>query len=56
MVFTQNQPVAFEDSLTCEIRPQPVQAIRRVVDEYVVSLLPAAACSIHVRPGIAVSA
>jgi len=42
MRFVLNQPVDFEESLTCEfkeVKAQPIQAIGKKVDEYVVAFL-----------------
>ena len=50
MKFVLNQPVPFEESLTCEfkeVKSQPVQAISKVVDEYVVAFLNEAGGSIY---------
>lgn len=52
MIYTHvlNQPVRFEESLTCEfkeVKSQPVQAIGKVVDEYVVAFLNEAGGSIY---------
>jgi CheY-like chemotaxis protein len=50
MTFTINQPVEFEESLTCEfkeVKSQPVQAIGKIVDEYVVAFLNEAGGSIY---------
>ena len=49
MRFVLNQAVEFEESLTCEfkeVRSQPVQAIGKVVDEYIVAFLNEAGGSI----------
>jgi CheY-like chemotaxis protein len=50
MTFKINQPVDFEESLTCEfkeVKSQPVQSVGRVVDEYVVAFLNEAGGSIY---------
>ena len=50
MEFILNQPVNFEESLTCEfkeVKKQPVQAIGKVVDEYVVAFLNEAGGSVY---------
>lgn len=50
MKFVLNQAVEFEESLTCEfkeVRSQPVQAIGKMVDEYVVAFLNEAGGSIY---------
>jgi CheY-like chemotaxis protein len=50
MEFVLNQPVGFEESLTCEfkeVRAQPVQTIGKVVDEYVVAFLNTSGGSIY---------
>lgn len=50
MDFVLNQPVEFEESLTCEfkeVKSQPVQTIGKVVDEYIVAFLNEAGGSIY---------
>jgi hypothetical protein len=50
MEFVLNQPVDFEESLTCEfkeVKSHPVQVIGKVVDEYVVAFLNEAGGSIY---------
>lgn len=50
MEFVLNQPVGFEESLTCEfkeVKGQPVQAVGKLVDEYVVAFLNESGGSIY---------
>jgi CheY-like chemotaxis protein len=50
MTFIINRPVEFEESLTCEfkeVKSQPLHAIGKVVDEYVVAFLNEAGGSIY---------
>lgn len=50
MEFVLNQPVGFEESLTCEfkeVKAQPVQTIGKIVDEYVVAFLNTSGGSIY---------
>jgi CheY-like chemotaxis protein len=50
MQFVLNQAVSFEESLTCEfkeVKGHPVQAIGKIVDEYVVAFLNAAGGSLY---------
>src|SRR5262245_46327199 len=50
MEFVLNQPIEFEESLTCEfkeVKAQPLQTIGKVVDEYVVAFLNEAGGSIY---------